>query len=229
LGNNLIGDATGGSGFVNGVGGDLVGANPQLQPLANNGGPTLTHALLPTSPAIDAGHPTVFEPFDQRGVPRPAGASDIGAFELQTTSVFCTAGTTSNGCQASISGTGSASATAASGFTIAVANSEGQRLGLIFYGVDNAGFTPLPWGASSSFLCVKPPTQRTPVQNSGGLNAACNGGYAIDWNSFRTANPGSLGAPFSSGDVVYAQAWFRDPPSPKATMLSDGLLFVVAP
>lgn len=234
LGHNLIGDASGGTGFVNAVAGDQVGSsavpiNPQLQPLADNGGPTFTHALLPNSPAVDAGDPALFEPLDQRGVPRPAGASDIGAFELVQTSVFCTAGTTTNGCLAAISGSGSPSATAASGFTIAVAGVEGQRQGLIFYGIDNSGYTPLPWGANPSFLCVKPPTQRTPVQSSGGVVATCTGAYALDWNAFRNANPGSLGAPFASGDVVYAQAWFRDPPAAKATSLSNGLIFVVAP
>src|SRR6185503_11997508 len=59
LGHNLIGN-TGSPAFVNGVNGDQVGTsgsplNPQLGPLANNGGPRLTHALLATSPALDAG------------------------------------------------------------------------------------------------------------------------------------------------------------------------------
>ncbi len=57
---------------------------PNLGPLANNGGPTDTLALLPGSPAIDKGN--VFGGFttDQRGIARPQGAAaDIGAFELQ--------------------------------------------------------------------------------------------------------------------------------------------------
>lgn len=43
--------------------------NPRLGPLQDNGGPTLTHALLPGSPAIDAGDPALIEglPADQRG------------------------------------------------------------------------------------------------------------------------------------------------------------------
>jgi hypothetical protein len=65
-------------------------ANPLLLPLANNGGPTQTIALLPGSPAIDAGNDAaavnpVLNPLatDQRGLPRIVGArSDIGAFEL---------------------------------------------------------------------------------------------------------------------------------------------------
>jgi hypothetical protein len=57
--------------------------NPLLAPLANNGGPTLTMALLPGSPAIDAAEPVRGINSDQRGVPRPYGARpDIGAFEL---------------------------------------------------------------------------------------------------------------------------------------------------
>ncbi|MBI2883851.1 MAG: DUF1565 domain-containing protein [Candidatus Methylomirabilis oxyfera] len=57
--------------------------NPLLGPLANNGGPTQTHALLPGSPAIDAGTNTGCPSTDQRGVTRPQGAAcDIGAFEF---------------------------------------------------------------------------------------------------------------------------------------------------
>ena len=66
--------------------GDLSNSNPLLGPLANNGGPTMTHALLPGSPAIDAADPTTFPPTDQRGVSRPQGAApDIGAYELVPT------------------------------------------------------------------------------------------------------------------------------------------------
>ncbi len=74
--------------------GNLVGEpgallDPLLAPLANYGGPTETHALLPGSPAIDAGFTPPFPgaggtpPYDQRGFPRVEGrTTDIGAFEL---------------------------------------------------------------------------------------------------------------------------------------------------
>ena len=53
-----------------------------LGTLAGNGGPTQTIALLPGSPAINAGT-NAASPVDQRGVPRPQyGATDIGAFEF---------------------------------------------------------------------------------------------------------------------------------------------------
>jgi hypothetical protein len=85
LGHNLIQNA---SGWTNvGVGtGDIVGVDPTIGPLQDNGGPTWTHALFPGSPAIDAGDSTQwYAPTeDQRGVPRPQGLGvDIGAFEFQ--------------------------------------------------------------------------------------------------------------------------------------------------
>ncbi|MEO2023074.1 MAG: choice-of-anchor Q domain-containing protein [Pirellulaceae bacterium] len=64
---------------------DIVGVSPQLSPLSDNGGATRTHALLSSSPAIDAGNPSQpgsggqsCEATDQRGAPRNC---DIGAYE----------------------------------------------------------------------------------------------------------------------------------------------------
>ena len=55
-----------------------------LGPLADNGGPTLTHALLAGSPAIDAADAAACPATDQRGVVRPRDAGcDVGAFELE--------------------------------------------------------------------------------------------------------------------------------------------------
>jgi hypothetical protein len=143
---------------------------------------------------------------------------------------FCTSSTTFHGCSPAISGTGAPSSTAPNGFTISVSGAEGQKQGLIFYGIDNQGWTPLPWAAgSTSFLCVKPPTQRTPAQNTGGTLAGCDGALSLDWNAFRATHPGALGDPFSIGQHVFAQGWFRDPPAPKTTNLSNGLDFVVGP
>ncbi|MDX6663933.1 MAG: hypothetical protein QOG68_139 [Solirubrobacteraceae bacterium] len=58
---------------------DLPKRDPMLAPLADNGGPTETLALLAGSPAIDAAG-SICSPRDQRGVAR-RGACDIGAFE----------------------------------------------------------------------------------------------------------------------------------------------------
>jgi hypothetical protein len=84
-----------GGGFLIGTN-DQINTNPILGPLANNGGPTFTHALLIGSPAFDKGKrdaiPSLALNTDQRGQPRPfdfpsianalgGDGSDIGAFE----------------------------------------------------------------------------------------------------------------------------------------------------
>jgi hypothetical protein len=76
--------------------GDLINIDPELGPLQDNGGATLTHALLPGSPAIDAGNPagcmgsTGLLTTDQRGFYRPVDGDsngvaicDMGAYEFQ--------------------------------------------------------------------------------------------------------------------------------------------------
>ena len=60
---------------------DSTAADPKVGPLANNGGPTDTVALLPGSPAINKGNDAVAPAKDQRGAAR-IGVSDIGAFEF---------------------------------------------------------------------------------------------------------------------------------------------------
>jgi hypothetical protein len=140
---------------------------------------------------------------------------------------YCTSGTSSSGCEPVISSAGTASVSASSGFTLQVANVEGAKLGLVFYGVGGRVITP--WGQGASFLCVKAPTQRMGVANSGGTPGQCNGAFATDWLAFVAANPGALGAPFAAGELVNAQAWYRDPPSPKTTNLSNALEFPTVP
>ena len=76
LGNNVFTDAA----FCAG-GADQVVGDALLDGLADNGGPTLTHALLAGSPAIGAANNAACPATDQRGVVRDA-ACDVGAFEL---------------------------------------------------------------------------------------------------------------------------------------------------
>jgi hypothetical protein len=109
LGNNLIGNNSGSSGF-SAANHDQVGTagspiDSLLAPLSNYGGPTQTMALLPGSPALDAGNDNNIPSgvtTDQRGLPRIVnGTVDIGAFE-------------------------------SSGFTIAVTSGSGQTAGAVF-------------------------------------------------------------------------------------------------
>lgn len=140
---------------------------------------------------------------------------------------YCTAGTTTNGCSAQLSASGTPSVAASSGFVLSATGVEGAKSGLVFYGI--SGRDAAPWGLTTSWLCVKAPTQRTPSMLSGGAANTCEGVLAIDWLAFLAANPGALGAPAASGQLVNAQAWFRDPPSPKTTHLSDALEFILMP
>ena len=98
---SLLGDSTGATVVDNG--GNLIGTggtpiDPLLGPLAGNGGPTLTHALLVGSPAIDVGEASAIAGvgnvplFDERGTPFTrvfngdgvgTARLDVGAFERQ--------------------------------------------------------------------------------------------------------------------------------------------------
>jgi hypothetical protein len=86
LGNNLIENTGAGAcGLLNGVNGNIIGSDPLLGPLADNGGPTLTHMPRVDSPAVDAGNCDSGPAADQRGLPRPQNATcDIGAVEAQS-------------------------------------------------------------------------------------------------------------------------------------------------
>jgi Tol biopolymer transport system component len=157
-------------------------------------------------------------------------ARDVFVHTLTTCSgiAYCTAGTSSNGCTATISATGSASVTAGSGFVLHVAGVEGLRQGLVFYGV--SGPQTLTWSSgSSSVLCVRTPIQRTGAQNSGGTLGQCDGSFALDWNAFIATHPSALGNPFTQGAIVAAQAWYRDPAAAKTSNLSNALEFRVCP
>jgi predicted outer membrane repeat protein len=81
---NLVGDGTG-TNLMDGVNGNQVGTHgrpidPRLGPLQDNGGPTLTMALLGDSPALNRGDPALVGTPDQRGTLRGDQPS-IGAFE----------------------------------------------------------------------------------------------------------------------------------------------------
>ncbi len=78
---NLI-ENTAGATISGNTTGNILGMDPLLGPLVNNGGGTPTHALLSGSPALNAADPDGPPPTDQRGVTRRQGAGpDIGAFE----------------------------------------------------------------------------------------------------------------------------------------------------
>jgi len=96
LGYNLEDDAGASCGFSS-TDNDIVGENPDLGPLQNNGGPTDTMALLAGSPAIDKVPAPDCPATDQRGAPRKAPC-DIGAYDTDFAnfSVICAPGTSAH-------------------------------------------------------------------------------------------------------------------------------------
>ena len=97
---NLIGEYDSATMSSDQVGTMASPLDPMLMPLADNGGPTQTHALVcPSNPAFDAGDPALMGP-DQRGMSVFGASRDIGAFESQ---VACFAPNNPNQLSVSIS------------------------------------------------------------------------------------------------------------------------------
>ena len=113
--------------------GDLNSVGPRLGPLQNNGGSTLTMALMTGSPAIDAGNPTgctdnlgQLLTSDQRGQPRPDKGEtrcDMGAYENQSYATTTALSSSSN----------PSSATQSVTFTATVSSTSGAPTGAVTF------------------------------------------------------------------------------------------------
>ena len=138
---------------------------------------------------------------------------------------YCVGKVNSLGCVAEIGSTGTASATAGSGFVVTGVQLHNQRFGLLFFGLDGRKSVPFQGGT----LCVQPPLRRTPIQSSGGspheIND-CTGTYAIDFNA-HIAGQGFETGLRTPGAQVNAQWWSRDPALPSTTTLSNALEFTI--
>ena len=73
-------------------------------------------------------------------------------------------------------------------------------------------------------LCVGAPIYRTAPKQSGGDQGQCNGSYGFTLQDLVDAAP-----TVTSGAVVNAQIWARDPANPDGFLLSDGIEFTVCP
>ena len=139
---------------------------------------------------------------------------------------YCTAGTSTSGCQAVISASGVPSASLVSGFELGASGVEGGKDGLFFFGT--SGRQASPWGSGTSYQCVIPPVRRGGLLVGTGTPGTCDGSVSLDpnarWTALPQQNPGS-------GAVVQAQLWYRDPlsTSNQTTSLSDAVEFVVGP
>ncbi len=144
---------------------------------------------------------------------------------------YCEPKTNSLGCLPSISATGVASLSQASGFVVRASNTLNQKNGMLAYSITGT--------ASKSFfggmLCIRAPVIRTPVTNSGGSfnGMNCSGVLDFDFNRYMAGGYGSLppGPVLFPGTTIHCQWYSRDPgfPAPDNVSLSNALRFVIQP
>ena len=163
------------------------------------------------------------------------GLPDSGAVWLLApvppATTYCTAKTTSvAGCLPAIHATGTPSASASTGFTLASGPVPGGNLGIFFYG--HSGSTP---AAATAFgdLCIDTSVAsfRTTTLQGGGTAGTCSGNLTLDWNAYAQMPSTIQSDPLATvpGTTVDGQFWYRDPPNPGAANLTDAIRFVVGP
>ena len=135
--------------------------------------------------------------------------------------VYCSSGTSVNGCVPTIGTFGTPSASQPNGFYVATFGNDGQRFGQFFYSI--TGVMQAPFNAG--YMCVQGPRQRmgTPFL-TGGVAGACNGALFIDINVYATLNPTSIGIPLQAGGIsYYFQGYNRDPASPGGLVMTNAV------
>lgn len=136
---------------------------------------------------------------------------------------YCTANHNSLGCAASISYSGSPSASSLAPFLIRATNFLNQRPGALFY-----SYRPANSHFQGGFKCVANPMLRTPVQNAGGSTTGsdCTGSYSFDFNAGiqNGADPALV-----AGVEMFAQYWGHDPQAQSRASLSNALRLLVNP
>ena len=138
--------------------------------------------------------------------------------------VYCESEQNSLGCTPAIAGVGTPSATSASPFDVRATSVLNNKAGLLFY-----SFKPRQTPFQGGHMCVVSPTQRTPVQSSGGTAPPandCSGVFTLDFNARIQSAVDPL---LVVGQEVFAQYWSRDPPDQSTTNLTDALAFYINP
>ncbi len=152
------------------------------------------------------------------------GFRDIFASFLDTsTTVYCTAKTSSSGCVPTIGSTGAPSLAGPSNFVLTTSNVETGQNGITFFGTSGPQFVAFQGGT----LCLKAPLFRLMVQNAGG-SLPCTGSYSYTLTDMLNQSGGG-GAGLLVGSFSYVQSWFRDPPSASTTGLSNALEILIQP
>lgn len=158
--------------------------------------------------------------WNEDGVGNFSTEAIVGPYYIPPTASlpYCTAKVNSLGCTPSIGATGFPSL-ANSTLRVNCTRVLNKKPGILFWGKDSNA-TPF----QGAFLCVKPPTQRGAILNSGGSPSGndCTGVFDVPFSSQDLLNLG-----VSPGDDVYCQFWYRDPNDSFTTGLSNGLRFEV--
>jgi hypothetical protein len=141
---------------------------------------------------------------------------------------YCTSGTSTSGCQAVLSASGIASASALSGFDLLASSVEGAKDGIFFFGTN--GRQANPWGNGTSYTCVVPPVKRCGLLPGTGTTGSCDGSTSQDLNALWCPVCPKPGLNPGPGVAVQAQLWYRDPLSTSnlTTSMSDAIEFVTA-
>jgi hypothetical protein len=196
----------------------------QLLPLDPDG--SIGSPLSDTTGAHLAGGPVV----GVGGYLLTLGGDEIVCYtNASQVEAYCTAGTSASGCMALLTATGTASASAPSGFVVSASIVEGQKDGLFFYAQN--GRQANPWGNGTSYQCVTPPVNRGGLLVGGGTLGACDGALSQDLNArWCPICPKPAHAP-TPGVPLQIQLWYRDPAntSNQTTSLSDALEVVPCP
>jgi hypothetical protein len=169
-----------------------------------------------------------FADFVVAGSMSDVGGTDSGVIKAcrifaASPTTYCTGKLNSQGCTPAMAWSGTPSASSAASFTLSCTNALNQVSGIFFYShAPNAA--PFQGGT----LCVKSPTRRTPISNSGGaaVGVDCTGVLSFDFNArIQSGTDATLVA----GAEVFVQCWSRDSASASMTSLSNALRFLVHP
>ena len=152
------------------------------------------------------------------------GRTDV--YERVPAMTYCSAGTSSGGCQAALASYGLPSASATAPFLLRADGFEGAQPSVLFYGT--SGRQAKPWGNGTSFQCVAPPVTRVPALAPTGTTGACDAAVEVDLNALWLSHPAKYPVP---GAAVQTQLWYLDPAntSNQGSALSGALEFHTAP
>lgn len=161
------------------------------------------------------------------GWPADVNGTDSGRIKVWSgtpfpVTTYCTATTNALGCAASITTTGTPSASNTAAFTIRATQVVNQKSGMLFYGRHGDAIPYL-----GGYLCVAPPLSRTFIQDSAGnaTGNSCSGMLTLNMNNWiQGQNDPTLGA----GDTVFAQFWYRDLPG-QGIAYSNAVSFTILP